>query len=142
MIVDDDVRVRTALHELVESAGDLRVVATAASVRRALLDDADHQPDVVLLDVLLPGAVDGMKVLEVLRRRGRPVVAISVDGSLRSRALAAGASAFIEKDGREIDTLHEAIRTARTTPRTSETDDHDPSSAPPRGSRQGDASND
>ena len=112
LIVDDDVRVRRALRELVESSPDLTVVATAASSRRALLDDVEHAPDVVILDLLLPQAVDGLNVLRVLRSRNRAVVAISVLGSLRHQALAAGAFAFLEKEGRDIDALHETIRAA------------------------------
>src|SRR3712207_587758 len=66
LIVDDDVRVRRALRELIESSPDLTVVATAASSRRALLEDAEHNPDVVILDLLLPQAEDGLHALRVL----------------------------------------------------------------------------
>ena len=116
LIVDDDVRVRRALRDLVESSPDLTVVGAAASARRALLDDGEHAPDVVVLDLLLPRAADGFDVLRVLRSRNRAVVAISVLGSLRHQAVAGGAFAFLEKEGREIDALHDTIRAAAHRP--------------------------
>lgn len=112
MIVDDDARVRHALQDLIEAAPDLTVVAAAASAVEALADDAQHAPDVVVLDVLLPRAADGLKVLRVLRSRNRAVVAISVMGSLRQRATTAGAFAFLEKEWRDIDMLHDLVRAA------------------------------
>ena len=111
-IIDDDARVRRALKDLMESAPDLEVVSTVGTPDRALLDDLEHTPDVVLLDLMLPTEAEGMRVLRVLRERNRPVVAISVLSALQPQALAAGAFAFVEKDGRELDALHEILRAA------------------------------
>ena len=111
-IVDDDARVRRALKELVESAPDLEVVSSTGTSHDALRDELEHQPDVVLLDMMLPTVTDGMRVLQLLTSRNRPVIALSVLGSLRQHALDSGAFAFVEKDGREIDVLHDTIRAA------------------------------
>ena len=54
-------------------------------------------PDVVLLDVLLPSAVDGFELLSHLAAKGKPVVALSIRDVLRLAALDAGAAAFVEK---------------------------------------------
>jgi DNA-binding NarL/FixJ family response regulator len=56
-------------------------------------------PDVVLLDVHLPDAGTGLALLGELARAAVPVVAMSATGSARGPALAAGATAFVEKDG-------------------------------------------
>ena len=112
VIVDDDVRVRRALRELVESSADLTVVGVAGSRQAALTEDAEHRPDVVVLDVMLPSSTDGLNVLRVLRSRHRPVVAISVLGSLRRPALDLGAFAFVEKQGRDMESLDDTIRAA------------------------------
>jgi DNA-binding NarL/FixJ family response regulator len=112
LIVDDDARVRRALRGLIECAPDLRVVGEAGSSRSAIRLDLDLRPDVVVLDLLLPQAPDGMEVLRQLRGRDRPVVAISRMGELGAEAMATGAHAFLEKHGRDVDDLLDMIRAA------------------------------
>jgi two-component system chemotaxis response regulator CheB len=112
LVVDDDVRVRRALRGLIECAPDLMVVGEAGSARGARRLDLELDPDVVVLDLLLPQASDGMDVLRELRGRDRPVVAISRMGELGSQAMAAGAHAFLEKHGRDVDDLLDMIRAA------------------------------
>jgi len=117
LIVDDDARVRRALRSLIDSSPDLTVVGEAASTRSAKRLDLALVPDVVVLDLLLPQAPDGMDGLRELRRRGRPVVAISGTGERGPRATVAGAHAFMEKHGRDVDDLLDMIRAAyRHTP--------------------------
>lgn len=112
LIVDDDARVRRALRSLIQSAPDLTVVGEAASGRGAQHLDLELLPDVVILDLLLPHASDGMDILQELRRRHRPVVTISIRPELGPAAIAAGAHAFLEKDGHASDKLLNTIRAA------------------------------
>jgi DNA-binding NarL/FixJ family response regulator len=112
LIVDDDARVRRALRSLIECSSDLTVVGEAGSARSARRLDLELGPDVVVLDLLLPRAPDGMLVLRELRGRDRPVVAISRMGELGAEAMMAGAHAFLEKDGRDVDDLLDMIRAA------------------------------
>ena len=112
LIVDDDARVRRALRSLIECSSDLTVVGEAGSARSARRLDLELGPDVVVLDLLLPQAPDGMQVLQEFRGRGRPVVAISRMGELGPEAMAEGAHAFLEKHGRDVDDLLEMIRAA------------------------------
>ena len=112
LIVDDDARVRRALRSLIECAPDLTVVGEAGSTRSATRLDLELLPDVVVLDLLLPRAPEGMEVLRELRRHGRPVVAISGMGELGPDAVVAGAHAFLEKHGRDVDDLLDMIRAA------------------------------
>jgi hypothetical protein len=63
LIVDDDIRVRRALRSLIECAPDLIVVGEARSTASAKRLDLELLPDVVVLDLLLPQALDGMGVL-------------------------------------------------------------------------------
>ena len=97
---------------LIECSPDLTVVGEAGSARSARRLDLELGPDVVVLDLLLPQAPDGMQVLRELRGRDRPVVAISRMGELGPEAMAAGAHAFLEKDGRDVDDLLDMIRAA------------------------------
>jgi two-component system, NarL family, invasion response regulator UvrY len=112
LIVDDDARVRRALRSLIECSADLSVVGEAGSTRSARRLDLELLPDVVVLDLLLPRAPEGMQVLRELRRRGRSVVAISGMGELGPQAMVAGAHAFLEKHGRDVDDLLDMIRAA------------------------------
>jgi DNA-binding NarL/FixJ family response regulator len=112
LIVDDDARVRRALRGLIECAPDLTVVGEAGSTRSAKRLDLELHPDVVVLDLLLPQAPDGMQVLRELRGRDLPVVAISHMGQLGPEAMATGAHAFLEKNGRDVDDLLDMIRAA------------------------------
>ena len=94
LIVDDDARVRRALRGLIECASDLTVVGEAGSTRSAKRLELELGPDVVVLDLLLPKASNGMQALRELRSRDRPVVAISGMGEQGPEALVAGAHAF------------------------------------------------
>jgi DNA-binding NarL/FixJ family response regulator len=112
LIVDDDARVRRALRSLIDCSPDLTVVGEAGSTRSATRFDLELLPDVVVLDLLLPQAPEGMEVLRELRGRDRPVVAISRMGELGPKAMVAGAHAFLEKHGRDVDDLLDMIRAA------------------------------
>jgi DNA-binding NarL/FixJ family response regulator len=57
------------------------------------------RPALALVDLLLPDAATGAALITDLRGLGVVPVALSVSGGLRERALAAGAAAFLEKDG-------------------------------------------
>ena len=112
LIVDGDARVRRALRRLIECAPDLTVVGEARSTPSATRLDLELLPDVVVLDLLPPQVPQGMQVLRQLRGRGRPVVAISRLGELGPPAMVAGAHAFLEKHGRNVDDLLDMIRAA------------------------------
>jgi CheY-like chemotaxis protein len=63
--------------------------------------DLELGPDVVVLDLLLPHAADGISVLRQLRGRDRRVVAISRMGKLGPQSILAGAHAFLEQHGQD-----------------------------------------
>ena len=109
LVVDDDARVRRALCALIRSAPGLSVVAEASSGPATLRADEELDPDVVLLDVLLPSLREGLEVLAALVARGRAVVALSIREELRATALDAGAAAFVEKYAGP-DTLLQVLR--------------------------------
>ena len=111
-VVDDHTVVRRGLLAYLEMVDDMEVVGEARSTASAKRLDLELLPDVVVLDLLLPQALDGMGVLRELRGRGRPVVAISGTGELGPRATVAGAHAFLEKHGRDVDDLLDKIRAA------------------------------
>ena len=77
LVVDDSPFMRKAIQRMLEAADDIEVVATAASGEEAIEAIARVQPDVVTLDVVLPG-VDGIGVLErIMRSHPLPVLMLS-----------------------------------------------------------------
>jgi DNA-binding NtrC family response regulator len=112
LVVDDDVRVRSALVETFAIESDLVVIGEAATAGTAITLAKGADPCVAVVDTLLPDATTGLALVRHLAERpGWAVVAMSVGGGLRPAALAAGAAAFVEKDG-DIDALLHAVRTA------------------------------
>ena len=110
LIVDDDARIRRGLREMIETSDDVSVAGEAASGKRALELDHRLRPEVVIVDVLLPQAADGLAVLAELANRKRCTIAISVCDTLASDAIAAGADSFIAKGSSLIDRLLPALR--------------------------------
>ena len=100
LIVDDHAEFRALARTIVEGAG-LEVVAEVADGEAALAAAADTNPDVVLLDVRLPG-LDGIAIAELLAvRRSPPAVVLtsSTDAaSYGKRLLAAPVRGFIAKE--------------------------------------------
>ncbi len=105
LIVDDAPHVRQGLCSLLPLAGEaaglrVEIVGEAADGESALDQVARHDPDVVLLDLEMPG-MDGYVAARAIkaRRPGVRVVILTVHGgeTARGRALAAGADAFVDK---------------------------------------------
>ena len=98
LIVDDEPNIRRLLASLLEAEG--HAARTAASGEDGLSAVADHEPDVVLLDLALPGA-NGLEILAALRTThpALPVVMMSGRATLTDavRATKIGAFHFIEK---------------------------------------------
>lgn len=112
LIADDDHRVRTALSALLASSAGFDIVGASATTDGALDVARRHRPTVALVDILLPEAPDGLGLLRAITGELRiPAIAMSIDGGLRSRALAAGATTFLDKDN-TADQLIAALRAA------------------------------
>jgi putative two-component system response regulator len=100
LIVDDNPLGREALGDVLEPEG--YIVAFAADGPEALLKASELQPDVVLLDVMMPG-MDGYEVCRRLRSDERlaemPVLMVTAldDRASRLRGIEAGADDFISK---------------------------------------------
>ena len=93
LVVDDDPDLRDCYALLLTMRGH-RVI-TARDGAEAL-ERLGERPDVVLTDIEMP-RVNGLRLLEELRRLGVPAVANSGSGSFREQALSAGAHIFLEK---------------------------------------------
>src|SRR5262249_35405939 len=100
LLVDDDALVRAGLSMLLAGADDVRVVGEASDGSEVAAAVAEHQPDVVLMDIRMPG-MDGLSATELLRERedAPEVIALTTfagDDSVL-RALRGGARGFLLK---------------------------------------------
>lgn len=114
MIVDDHMMVRDGLKVFLSIYPDIEVVAEAADGVQAFACCAEHQPDVILMDILMPQE-DGPTATARIRRAFPQVQVIAltsfVEETLVQRAIQAGAVGYLLKDV-HADKLGEAIREA------------------------------
>ena len=100
LVVDDSAFARTVLSRVLRASGEIDVVGIARDGVDALERIASLDPDIVTLDLTMPGA-DGIGVLRALAGRARPrviVVSISaIDSELGAEALSLGAIDLIAK---------------------------------------------
>ena len=99
LLVDDEANIRRMLGALLRSEGFTVSEAPNGNAALLLLDEAD--PDVVLLDLMMPPGPDGLETLSLMRERGRfaPVIMMSGKAQLTDavRAVKLGAFQFLEK---------------------------------------------
>lgn len=114
LLVDDQPTVRQGLRMRLTLEPDLTVVGEASTAEEALALVQSLAPDIVLMDVEMPG-MDGIAATAAVSASARQsaVVILSIhdDALTRARAQAAGAVAFVEKRGRTEELLA-AIRQA------------------------------
>jgi two-component system, chemotaxis family, protein-glutamate methylesterase/glutaminase len=101
LVVDDSAFMRTTLSSMIASDPDLWVVGTASSGTEALQKITYLDPDVVTLDVQMPG-LDGLETLRcIMAQFPRPVIMVSSltlkDANTTFSALGAGAFDYVPK---------------------------------------------
>jgi DNA-binding NarL/FixJ family response regulator len=101
LLVDDDALVRAGLRMILSSSEELEVVGEAADGADAVAAFHTHRPDVVLMDIRMPG-MDGISATSALRRLANPphvivLTTFQADEHVLS-ALRAGADGFLLKD--------------------------------------------
>jgi NarL family two-component system response regulator LiaR len=115
LIVDDHAMVRSGLAAFLEAFDDLELVGEASSGEEAVRLSAALQPDVVLMDLVMPG-MDGPAATRAIRERvpRTRVIALTSfpEEELVPRALQAGATSYLLKNV-GADELASAIRAAR-----------------------------
>ena len=114
LVVEDQDSIRRMIEALVQARGyEVTAVSSGAKAIDVAMTDP---PDMVLLDLNLPGQYDGFDVCQRLRSdpgtRSVPVVIISAmdDDASRARATAAGATAYYTKPFSPIALLKEIDR--------------------------------
>ena len=99
LLVDDEANIRRMLGALLRDEGFAVTEAASGNAALLLLDQAD--PDVILLDLMMPPGPDGLETLSKIRVRGStaPVIMMSGKAQLTDavRAVKLGAFQFLEK---------------------------------------------
>ncbi|SHI01185.1 response regulator [Streptomyces sp. 3214.6] len=110
IVADDNPVVRAGLTALLSGREDLTVVAEAADGREAYESALRHRPDVVLLDVRMPG-VDGLSALPHLARIARVVMlTYSHEPEIVQQALREGAGGYLVHGEFTVEELVSAVR--------------------------------
>jgi DNA-binding NarL/FixJ family response regulator len=114
LIVDDHAMVRRGMRDFLDLHPDLEVVGEAADGAEALEATPRLRPDVVVMDLLMPG-LDGIAATAQLKARHPSVEIVAITSFIEEERIAAaieaGASGFLLKDA-EADDLAGAIRSA------------------------------
>jgi DNA-binding NarL/FixJ family response regulator len=112
LLVDDHQVVRRGLRTFLEIQDDIEVVGEAADGAEGVARSEELRPDVVLMDIKMPGT-DGIEALRKLRELENPAKVLIVTSFTEQRtvvpALRAGASGYVYKDV-DPDALAGAIR--------------------------------
>ena len=115
MIVDDHAIVRDGLKMILEAAEGMHVVAMATNGREAIPLAEEHRPDVIILDISMPG-LNGIEAARKLHERlpAVKILFLSMHHSTEHiyRALQAGAQGYLLKEcaGSEVVTAVRAIK--------------------------------
>jgi NarL family two-component system response regulator LiaR len=114
LLVDDHAVVRSGLSFFLSTTDDIEVVGEAADGEQALRLCAQLNPDVVVMDMLMP-RMDGFTAMQHIRQHQPAIRVLALtsflDGAFVQRALQAGASGYLLKDVQARD-LADAIRAA------------------------------
>jgi DNA-binding NarL/FixJ family response regulator len=112
VVADDQPLVRTGLRMILTGEPDIEIVAEASNGNEAVAAAAEHQPDVILMDVRMPemDGIEATRLITAVAEPPRVLVLTTFDlDEIVYDALRAGASGFLLKDAPE-DRLTSAIR--------------------------------
>jgi two-component system response regulator NreC len=108
VVVDDHAVVRSGLRLLLDAEDDIDVVAEAGDARQAVFEARAHKPDVILLDVVMPGR-SGIEAIPDLMKEspGSRILVLSMqdDAAYVRAAFAAGASGYVLKEAADAEVV-------------------------------------
>lgn len=115
MIVDDHDVVRRGLQVFLLAFDDLQLIGEASNGEDAVALCERLQPDVILMDIIMPG-MDGIEATQIIHQRFPDINILALtslkDDALAEKMIQAGAVNYILKNAL-IDELADAIRAAR-----------------------------
>ncbi len=113
LLVDDHQVVREGLRRMLELEADLKVVGEAADAKEALTQVESLSPEVILMDIKMPG-VDGIELTRQLKQKypSCNVIMLTLYDEYLTQAIEAGAVGYLLKDIKR-DELLRSIRAIR-----------------------------
>jgi two-component system, NarL family, response regulator NreC len=108
LVVDDHAVVRTGLRRVLDAEEDIETVAEAPNAERAVFEAMDHRPDVVLMDVVMPGksGIEGMPaLLQAVPEAKVLVLSMQDDPRYVREAFDAGASGYVLKEAADAEVV-------------------------------------
>jgi two-component system, NarL family, response regulator NreC len=112
LVVDDHAVVRTGLRRVLDAEDGLETVGEAADAERAVYEAIETKPDVILLDVTMPGK-SGIEALPSLRQAAPDaqvlVLSMQDDPHYVREAFEAGASGYVLKEAADTEVV-DAVR--------------------------------
>lgn len=116
LIVDDHAVVRSGLRMLLDDQDDLEVVGEAGDLRSAVFETRALKPDVILMDIVMPGA-DGIEATTAVLKEAptAKVLVLSMQDDARyvQEAFAAGASGYVLKEAAHAELVGAVREVAR-----------------------------
>ena len=116
VLCDDVAELRTLMRFALEEDGDLVIVGEAGDAITGVERITDLQPDVVLLDLSMPG-MDGLEAIPLVRARSPRTAIVVFSGfaeeRMRGPALELGADQYVEK-GADLAEVRAIVRAAGT----------------------------
>jgi two-component system response regulator NreC len=108
LVVDDHAVVRTGLRLLLEAEDDIEVVAEAGDARGAVFETRAQKPDVILLDVVMPGRSGLEAIPDLLKESPESkilVLSMQDDAAYVREAFASGASGYVLKEAADAEVV-------------------------------------
>ena len=108
LVVDDHAVVRSGLRMLLDAESDFDVIAEAGNAREAIFEARAHKPDVIVLDVVMPGE-SGIEALPKLKKEApnAKVLVLSMQDDPRyvREAFAQGANGYVLKEAADAEVV-------------------------------------
>ena len=119
LVVDDHAVVRSGLRHVLEAEDDIEVVAEAGDLREAVFEARAHKPDVILMDVVMPGA-SGIEATPAVLKEAKDakvlMLSMQDDPHYVREAFSVGASGYVLKeavDAEVVDAVREVANGGR-----------------------------